>query len=91
LHSNSAADRRGRRCRRAPWTTTALRSPAPATPTTTRCERQNTALRAAVVATKRATALRLRDEGQNDDSVLRQIQTQLDLEDVRLARHAGAE
>jgi hypothetical protein len=90
LHSNSAADRRGRRCRRAPWTTTALRSPATPT-TTTRCERQNTALRAAVVATKRATALRLRDEGQNDDSVLRQIQTQLDLEDVRLARHAGAE
>jgi CPA1 family monovalent cation:H+ antiporter len=48
--------------------------------------RQNTALRAAVIANKRATVLRLRDEGRIDDTVLRQLQAQLDLEDVRLAR-----
>jgi Na+/H+ antiporter len=59
--------------------------------TALRYERQNIALRAAVVAHKRATVLRLRDEGRIDDIVLRQLQAQLDLEDVRLARITAAE
>jgi CPA1 family monovalent cation:H+ antiporter len=49
-------------------------------------DRQYTALRHAVLAHKRATVLRLRDERRIDDIVLRQIQARLDLEEVRLSR-----
>ncbi|MEV0648287.1 Na+/H+ antiporter [Phytomonospora sp. NPDC050363] len=44
------------------------------------------ALRLALIARKRATVLRLRDERTIDDTVLRQIQTQLDIEEARLSR-----
>ena len=37
------------------------------------------------MAHKRATVVRLRDEDVIDDTVLRRIQTQLDVEDVRLS------
>jgi monovalent cation/hydrogen antiporter len=43
-------------------------------------------LRLAVLAHKRATVLRLRDERRIDDTVLRQVQTRLDIEEVRLSR-----
>ena len=49
-----------------------------------RYDRQYTALRLALLARKRATVLRLRDAQRIDDEVLRQIQAQLDLEEVRL-------
>lgn len=49
-------------------------------------DRQNTELRLAVLAHKRATVVRLRDEGRIDDIVLRHIQTRLDIEEVRLTR-----
>jgi CPA1 family monovalent cation:H+ antiporter len=49
-------------------------------------DRQNTELRLAVLANKRATVVRLRDEGSIDDIVLRHIQTRLDIEEVRLTR-----
>jgi CPA1 family monovalent cation:H+ antiporter len=49
-------------------------------------DRQYTALRQAVLAHKRATVLRLRDERRIDDIVLRQIQARLDVEEVRLSR-----
>jgi CPA1 family monovalent cation:H+ antiporter len=39
-----------------------------------------------VLAHKRATVLRLRDERRIDDIVLRQIQARLDVEEVRLSR-----
>lgn len=42
-------------------------------------------LRLAVLAHKRATVVRLRDEGRIDDTVLRQVQTRLDSEEVRLS------
>ncbi|TDC75049.1 Na+/H+ antiporter [Streptomyces hainanensis] len=45
-----------------------------------------TALRLALLARKRATVLRLRDEQHIDDTVLRQLQSALDIEEVRLAR-----
>jgi hypothetical protein len=35
--------------------------------------------------------LRLRDEGRIDDTVLRRLQTQLDLEDLRLAGPSAPE
>jgi CPA1 family monovalent cation:H+ antiporter len=54
-------------------------------------ERQDVALRAALIAHKRATVLRLRDEGRIDDTVLRRLQTQLDLEDLRLAGPSAPE
>lgn len=41
-------------------------------------------LRLALIARKRATVVRLRDEGAIDDVVLRQIQSRLDTEEVRL-------
>lgn len=50
-----------------------------------RYDRQYTALRLALLAHKRATVLRLRDAQRIDDEVLRQIQVQLDLEEVRLS------
>lgn len=47
-----------------------------------------TALRLALLARKRATVVRLRDEDHIDDTVLRQVQAYLDIEEVRLS---GAE
>jgi len=44
-----------------------------------------------VLAYKRATTLRLRDERRIDDIVLRQIQTRLDIEEVRLSRRETVE
>jgi CPA1 family monovalent cation:H+ antiporter len=46
---------------------------------------QYTTLRRALIAHKRATIIRLRDDDVIDDTVLRQVQAQLDLEDVRLS------
>jgi monovalent cation/hydrogen antiporter len=46
---------------------------------------QHLQLRLAVLATKRQTVVRLRDEHVIDDTVLRRIQSQLDVEEVRLA------
>jgi NhaP-type Na+/H+ or K+/H+ antiporter len=43
------------------------------------------ALRLALLARKRATVIRLRDENRIDDTVLRQIQARLDVEEVRLS------
>ena len=54
-------------------------------------DRQYTTLRQAVLAHKRATVLRLRDERRIDDIVLRQIQARLDIEEVRLSRRELAE
>jgi len=51
-----------------------------------RQDQQYTALRLAVLAHKRATVVGLRDEGRIDDTVLRQVQTRLDIEEVRLSR-----
>ncbi|MEV1333674.1 Na+/H+ antiporter [Micromonospora costi] len=53
--------------------------------TALRYDRQYTALRLAVLAHKRAAVVRLRDERHIDDSVLRQVQYRLDLEQVRLS------
>jgi NhaP-type Na+/H+ or K+/H+ antiporter len=46
------------------------------------------ALRLAVLAHKRAAVVRLRDERTIDDIVLREVQAQLDAEEVRLTRGA---
>jgi Na+/H+ antiporter len=54
--------------------------------TALRYEQQYAALRLAVIARKRATVVRLRDERRIDDTVLRQVQDRLDIEEVRLAR-----
>ncbi|NUR26575.1 MAG: Na+/H+ antiporter, partial [Catenulispora sp.] len=43
-------------------------------------------LRLALLDAKRATVIRLRNEGSIDDEVLRQIQARLDIEQVRLSR-----
>lgn len=51
-----------------------------------RHNQQYTAVRLAVLARKRVTVVRLRDEGTIDDTVLRQVQTRLDIEEVRLSR-----
>lgn len=56
-----------------------------------RHDRHYTALRMAVLARKRATLLRLRDEQRIDDTVLRQVQTRLDIEEVRLSRREVAD
>jgi NhaP-type Na+/H+ or K+/H+ antiporter len=56
-----------------------------------RYDRQNTDLRLAVLRVKRATVVRLRDEGHIDDIVLRHIQTRLDIEEVRLTRREAIE
>lgn len=45
-----------------------------------------TALRLGLLARKRATVVRLRDERRIDDAVLRQVQAALDIEEVRLSR-----
>jgi CPA1 family monovalent cation:H+ antiporter len=47
--------------------------------------RHYTDLRLALISTKRATVVRLRDEAQIDDTVLRRLQAALDNEEVRLA------
>jgi CPA1 family monovalent cation:H+ antiporter len=49
-------------------------------------EDQYTRLRLATIARKRATVVALRDEGRIDDTVLRQIQSSLDIEEVRPSR-----
>jgi monovalent cation/hydrogen antiporter len=51
-----------------------------------RYDRDYTALRLAVLGHKRATVIRLRDERRIDDTVLRQVQSRLDIEEVRLSR-----
>lgn len=56
-----------------------------------RYDQQYTALRLAIIAHKRATVVRLRDEHLIDDIVLRQVQTRLDIEEVRLARREAAD
>jgi monovalent cation/hydrogen antiporter len=56
-----------------------------------RYEQQYAALRLAVIARKRATVVRLRDERRIDDTVLRQVQARLDIEEVRLARREVAD
>ena len=53
-----------------------------------RHDQQYAALRLAVVARKRATMLRLRDEQRIDDTVLRGLQDRLDLEELRLSEEA---
>jgi monovalent cation/hydrogen antiporter len=50
-----------------------------------------TALRLEMLGQKRATVVRLRDERLIDDTVLRQIQTRLDVEEVRLSRREPVE
>jgi len=50
-----------------------------------------TALRLALLACKRATVIRLRDDHHIDDTVLRQVQAHLDSEEVRLSRHESTE
>jgi monovalent cation/hydrogen antiporter len=49
-----------------------------------RLEDQYAELRLALLARKRATLIRLRDERRIDDIVLRQVQARLDIEEVRL-------
>jgi CPA1 family monovalent cation:H+ antiporter len=49
------------------------------------------ALRLELLARKRATIVRLRDERRIDDTVLRQIQLKLDVEEVRLSRRDVAD
>lgn len=56
-----------------------------------RHDRQYTALSRATIDHKRATVIRLRDEGAIDDAVLRSIQSRLDAEEVRLQRRAVAD
>ena len=53
-------------------------------PTVTR-SRQYGALRLALITHKRATVVRLRDEGVIDDTLLRRIQARLDIEELRLS------
>ncbi|MEV6701368.1 cation:proton antiporter [Streptomyces sp. NPDC051453] len=52
---------------------------------------QTTELRLALLARKRATVIRLRDENTIDDTVLRRIEAQFDREENRLTRKASAE
>lgn len=56
-----------------------------------RHDQQYTALRLALLAHKRATMVRLRDSDTIDDIVLRQLQAQLDVEEVRLSRRDSVE
>ena len=53
-----------------------------------RHDQQYAELRLAVLARKRATMLRLRDEQRIDDIVLRNLQDRLDLEELRLSDQA---
>jgi Na+/H+ antiporter len=54
-----------------------------------RYDQEYTALRAAALAVKRDTVLQLRDEARIDDTVLREIQARLDIEELRLSRRAA--
>ncbi|MEU1519489.1 hypothetical protein ABZ490_46505 [Streptomyces sp. NPDC005811] len=56
-----------------------------------RFDQHSAALRLALVARKRATVVRLRDEQQIDDTVRRRLQAALDIEEVRLAGYEAAE
>ncbi len=56
-----------------------------------RHEEQYAALRLALLARKRATVVGLRDAQRIDDIVLRQFQTRLDIEEVRLSRREVAD
>jgi CPA1 family monovalent cation:H+ antiporter len=56
-----------------------------------RAQEDYTALRLALLARKRATVVRLRDERRIDDTVLRRIQWRLDTEEVRLLRREVVE
>jgi Na+/H+ antiporter len=56
-----------------------------------RTEAEYAALRLELIAHKRATVVRLRDERRIDDIVLRRIQSRLDLEELRLDRRESAE
>ncbi|MER7793319.1 Na+/H+ antiporter [Streptomyces sp. NPDC097640] len=56
-----------------------------------RHDQHYTALRLELLARKRATVVRLRDQGRIDDTVLRQVQRRLDIEEVRLSRSQSAE
>jgi CPA1 family monovalent cation:H+ antiporter len=58
---------------------------------TRRAEADYLALRLELLAHKRATVVRLRDERQIDDTVLRYVQSKLDVEEVRLTRREIAE
>jgi monovalent cation/hydrogen antiporter len=49
-------------------------------------DQQYAALRLALLARKRSTVIQLRDERRIDDTVLRQIQSRLDIEEVRLSQ-----
>jgi CPA1 family monovalent cation:H+ antiporter len=59
-------------------------------PTVTR-SRQHGDLRLALITHKRATVVRLRDEGVIDDTVLRRIQARLDIEEIRLSDSPNVE
>jgi Na+/H+ antiporter len=56
-----------------------------------RAERDYNRLRLELLALKRSTVVRLRDERRIDDTVLREIQSKLDLEEVRLAQRQTLE
>jgi CPA1 family monovalent cation:H+ antiporter len=56
-----------------------------------RAEAGFAALRLGLLGRKRETVARLRDEQRIDDTVLRQIQAQLDVEEVRLSRRDAAD
>jgi CPA1 family monovalent cation:H+ antiporter len=56
-----------------------------------RHDQQYTALRLALLSRKRAVVVRLRDERRIDDIVLRQVQSRLDIEEVRLNRREAIE
>jgi monovalent cation/hydrogen antiporter len=56
-----------------------------------RAEEEYAALRLELIAHKRATVVRLRDERAIDDTVLRLIQSKLDIEEVRLFRREIAD
>ncbi|MBO0869529.1 MAG: Na+/H+ antiporter [Micromonosporaceae bacterium] len=56
-----------------------------------RHETDYAALRLEMLARKRATVVRLRDERRIDDTVLRQLQSNLDVEEVRLRRREVVE
>ncbi|MEU3620491.1 Na+/H+ antiporter [Streptomyces sp. NPDC006872] len=58
---------------------------------TLRHAEQDTALRLALLTHKRATVVRLRDDNHIDDSVLRQVQARLDIDEVRLTPQEAAD
>ncbi|BDO41104.1 Na+/H+ antiporter [Cellulomonas sp. NTE-D12] len=61
-------------------------APGPEAEPAVRRESQDAALRRALLGRKRATVVRLRDERAIDDTVLRQVQARLDIEELRLER-----